>query len=280
MKRWVVIMTDFGPDNIGNAAMKGVIANIDSELMVTDMTGNIEPFNVWQASESLLYTEPFWPEGTVFVSVVDPGVGTARRASVAKLKDGKYVVTPDNGTLTHLAAAVGIEAIRQIDETTNRLKGTEKTSVFHGRDLFAYTAGRLASGVIDFESVGPEYSVEEVVLCEKPLRAEIDGDTIIGSTTTLAKNFGNVFTNIHVEDLEAAGYTPGRSYHLTISSGERVAFDQDIPYVTSFGYVGQGEALMFNGSTLYMCIAMNQASFCKTYGIDSKTDWVVTLQKD
>ena len=100
---------------------------------------------------------------TVFVSVVDPGVGTPRKASVALLKDGNYVITPDNGTLTHVYYNVGIEAIREIDETKNRYQGTENVSVFHGRDLFAYTAAKLASGQITFEEVGESYSLDDIV---------------------------------------------------------------------------------------------------------------------
>ena len=160
----VVLMTDFGTDNLGTAAMEGVCASVDNELVCTNMTHNISPFNTWQASNALMYVVPFWPAGTVFVSVVDPGVGTSRRACVAKLKNGCYVVTPDNGTLTHMFYRVGIEAVREIDETVNRLKGTEGTSIFHGRDLFAYCAAKLASGKIDFAGVGPEYPVSEVVV--------------------------------------------------------------------------------------------------------------------
>ena len=126
---WIVMMTDFGADNIGTAAMKGVAASVDESLRLEDLTHSIEPFNVWQASDALMYAEPFWPKGTVFVSVVDPGVGTKRRACVAKLKDGKFVVTPDNGTLTHLEEFIGVEEIREIDETVNRLKSTVKRSV-------------------------------------------------------------------------------------------------------------------------------------------------------
>ena len=73
MRKWIVMMTDFGPDNTGTATMRGVAASVDSELQLTDLTNSIEPFNVWQASDALMYTEPFWPAGTVFVSVVDPG---------------------------------------------------------------------------------------------------------------------------------------------------------------------------------------------------------------
>lgn len=279
MNKWVVMMTDFGINDIGMAAMKGVCASVDPSLQVTELTNVIEPFNVWEASDALMYAEPFWPAGTVFVSVVDPGVGTKRKASVAKLKDGKYVVSPDNGTLTHLAEFIGVEEIREIDETKNRLKSTLKTSVFHGRDLFAYTAARLAAGVITYEEVGPSYDVSEVVKCDKPLHATFEGDTIHGAITSISSSFGNIFTNIAITDLEEHGYVQGEKYHLTIFNEERVAFDNVIDYVTSFGYVEKGTPLMFNGSTLYMCIAKNRESFAETFNVESSKEWKVTLSK-
>ena len=117
-----------------------------------------------EASYRLIQTMSFWAPGTVFVSVVDPGVGSERESVAVLTKTGHVIVTPDNGTLSHIAKEIGILERRRISETVNRLKGTEKTSIFHGRDLFAYCAARLASGVIDFEGVGPEYPVEEIVL--------------------------------------------------------------------------------------------------------------------
>lgn len=162
MRPFVVMQTDFGVG--GGGAMYGVCKTVDPDLGVYDLSHVIPKFNVEAASKSLVSVIPYWPVGTVFVSVVDPGVGTSRRACVAKTSNGYYVVTPDNGTLMLLKKEFGIDAVREIDETVNRLKGTEKTSIFHGRDLFAYCAARLASGVIDFEGVGPEYPVEEIVL--------------------------------------------------------------------------------------------------------------------
>ena len=99
----------------------------------------------------------------MFVSVIDPGVGTRRKSVTALTAAGHYIVTPDNGTLTHLDKHVGIVALREIDESVNRLAGSEKSHVFHGRDVYAYTGARLASGVIDFAGVGPELPTAGVV---------------------------------------------------------------------------------------------------------------------
>ena len=136
----LVIMSDFGLADGAVSAMYGVAYSVSEQLNISSLTHEIPQYNAWEASYRLIQTVGYWPKGTVFVSVVDPGVGTARRASVAKTTNGYYIVTPDNGSLTGLLKEFGIDEIRQIDETVNRLKGTEKTSIFHGRDLFAYCA--------------------------------------------------------------------------------------------------------------------------------------------
>ena len=165
MKPILVFQTDFTYKEGAVSSMYGVVKCVDRELEIMDGTHELPQYDTWSASYRLYQSLPFWPEGTIYVSVVDPGVGTSRRACVAKTKDGHYVVSPDNGSLTHVKRFIGIEAVREIDESVNRLrgKGTEEVAIFHGRDLFGYTAARLASGIIDFEGVGPEYPVEEIV---------------------------------------------------------------------------------------------------------------------
>ena len=275
----VVLMTDFGTDNLGTAAMEGVCASVDNELVCTNMTHNISPFNTWQASNALMYVVPFWPAGTVFVSVVDPGVGTSRRACVAKLKNGCYVVTPDNGTLTHMFYRVGIEAVREIDETVNRLKGTEGTSIFHGRDLFAYCAAKLASGKIDFAGVGPEYPVSEVVVHNKLFNPLTEHHHVEGVVTNAMPHFGNLETNIHMDAFAECGFAYGDTVHLTITHEGRTHFDSDVLYQKSFGFVEKGEPILFNGSSMYLGIALNQANFVKTYEIEDGESWKVRITK-
>ena len=275
----VVLMPDFGSDNMGTAAMEGVISSIDNELICTNLTHKIAPFDTWQASGALLYVVPFWPAGTVFVSVVDPGVGTYRRASVAKLRNGCYIVTPDNGTLTHLYYKIGIEAIREIDENVNRLKGTEGTSIFHGRDLFAYCAGKLAAGVIDFEGVGPEYSVSEVILHDTLFHADVRSGCAKGLITEAMAHFGNLNTNIPVDAFNEAGFQFGDMVHVTITHDNDVHFDADVLYQKSFGFVKPGEPIVFNGSMLYVGIALNQGHFTNTYAIGAGESWKVRIIK-
>lgn len=160
---YVVVQTDFG----GNSgAMAGVCKIVDPTLQVFNLTYNVPKFNVRIAGENLVDVLPYWPEGTVFVSVVDPGVGTERKACVAKTKNGYYIVTPDNGCLDIVDQAYGIEELREIDQSVNRYKGNAwsvASDIFHGRDIFAYCAAKLASNTIDYEGVGPVYPKEEMV---------------------------------------------------------------------------------------------------------------------
>src|SRR5690625_3500790 len=121
MSKKLVIQTDFGLSDGAVSAMYGVAFSVDPNLKIYDLTHDIPQYNIWEGSYRLYQTITYWPEETVFVSVVDPGVGTDRLSVVIKTVDNQYIVTPDNGTLTHVKENIGIVAIREIDETINRL---------------------------------------------------------------------------------------------------------------------------------------------------------------
>ncbi len=150
----VVFQSDFGLKDGAVSAMKGVAMGVSPDLKLFDLTHEIPAYNIWEAAYRLEQTVSYWPAGTVFVSVVDPGVGTDRKSVVLKTNTGQFIVTPDNGTLTLVAESAGIAEIREIDEAINRRKGSEKSYTFHGRDVYAYTAARLAAGAITFEQIG------------------------------------------------------------------------------------------------------------------------------
>lgn len=272
----ILFQTDFGYG--GAAAMYGVCKQVDSDLALYDLTHTIPTFDVKRASSSLRNVLPFWPKGTILVSVVDPGVGTARRASVARTSNGYYVVTPDNGTLTYLLQSFGIDEIREIDETVNRYKGTEKTSIFHGRDLFAYCAAKLAAGVIDFEGVGPAYPVEEIVTFPVDHFAVTDGGAE-GTLTDAMDTFGNLETSIPIDDFERSGIQNGDTVQLTITHNGETPFDAPVTFHRSFGFVAEGEPVVYNSSTGYIGIALNRGDFAGTYHIGLGPEWKFTLRK-
>ncbi len=121
---------------------------------LVDFRSQPRELEYFEGAYRLTQAEQFWPRGTVFVAVVDPGVGTERLSVVLKTRTGHYFVGPDNGLLSLVAERDGIEGLRQIDERVNRRPGSDESHTFHGRDVFAFTGARLAAGVIDFEQVG------------------------------------------------------------------------------------------------------------------------------
>jgi S-adenosylmethionine hydrolase len=277
-KPFICLQTDFGLHWGAVSSMHGVIAGIDPDLQVRDLCHLIPKFQSWAASFCLSYTMPCWPAETVFVSVVDPGVGTARRACVAETRGGQYIVSPDNGTLTHIKALVGIARVREIDERVNRRPGTDRMNTFHGRDLFAYTAGRLAAGLIDFSGVGPEYPVEKIVVF--PLDPPDKGEGFIrGIITGADHHFGNPSTNISIADFESLALAYGDTVLVTIAHEGREVFRKPVLYHKSFGYVGVGEAVLYNGSTGYILLGLNQASMVDAYRLEAGVDWTIRFDR-
>ncbi|MBP4041970.1 S-adenosyl-l-methionine hydroxide adenosyltransferase family protein [Aeromonas sp. SrichE-2G] len=274
----LVFQTDFGLKDGAVSAMKGVAFGVDRTLPLHDLTHEIPAYNIWEASYRLYQTLQYWPKGTVFVSVVDPGVGTARKSVVLKTRSGHYIVSPDNGTLTLAAEHFGIEAVRQIDEKTNRLKGSEKSYTFHGRDVYAYTGARLASGAISFEQVGPELPAEVVTIPYQPAVAEQDG-TLKGTIPILDVQYGNVWTNIDDALLGKAGIHKGDNACIRISEGDALKYEGKAPYVSSFGDVPEGQPLVYLNSLLQVSVALNMDSFAARHQVQSGANWYISLKK-
>jgi len=274
----LVFQTDFTYKEGAICSMYGVVKSVDTTLEIFDGTHEIPHFDTWSASYRLYQSMRFWPKGTIFVSVVDPGVGTSRRACVAKTKDGYYVVTPDNGALTHLKEYVGIEEVREIDEAVNRLKSTEGTSIFHGRDLFGYCAAKFGSGIITYEEVGPVYSVEEIVVHEIHQPTIIQGKAI-GIFEICDPNFGNLWTNIPVVEFLEKGFNYGDIINLTIRHQNEVVYHEKVPFAKSFGFVKQGEAVIYTNELMKVAVAISLGNFRETYHVDFGHDWVVELEK-
>lgn len=277
-KPTVVMLSDFGIDSGLVACMHGMCHLVDPELETYDITHLIPAFDIEAASYCLQYTVPFWPNGTVFVSVVDPGVGTSRKACVAKLKNGSYVVTPDNGTLTYLNKRIGVEEIREINEEINRYPLTKDVHTFHGRDLFAYCAARLASGIISFEEVGPTYSVTEIVCHE--LKCASISEGVVETEIKSYDPFGSAELTVENKEFEQAGFTIGDKVRVILSDKDETVLDTVIPYEKSFGYVPKGEDVMFNDLASYVTIASNEASFQTKYHLNPEINYHVRLIKE
>lgn len=242
MKPTVVFQTDFGAG--GGGVLAGVVKSIDQEVPVYDFTHDIPAYDIRNAAYQLSTVAAVWPAGTVFVSVVDPGVGTDRRPCVAQLNNGSFVVTPDNGTLSMVIDQ--IVAVRQIDERVNRIPGSENVHIFNGRDVFAYTAGRLASGIIDFEGVGPEYPVAEVV--NVPLtnvEPQLGDGWAEGGIYNFDMAYGAARINVRNRDFqEVAGFAYGDHFHVVVTGGKRVIYEGTGIYERTFGFADESEAFL------------------------------------
>ena len=272
----LVFQTDFGLVDGAVSAMYGVAYTVEPELKIHDLTHDITPFNIWEASYRLIQTINYWPEGTVFVSVVDPGVGSDRKSVVVKTNSGRYIVTPDNGTLTHVLRLEGIESVREIDENINRLPRSGESYTFHGRDVYAFTGARLAAGIIDFEGVGPEISVDD--LTKLPIvEPYLDEKGAHGTIDVLDIRFGSLWTNIPRELFLQTGVRYGDRVSITIEHDHQTVYRNIIQYARSFADVYVGEALTYVNSLDCMAVAINQGSFARAYNVGTGNSWRITI---
>lgn len=273
----LVLLTDFGTQDGAVSAMKGVAYSISEDLLISDLSH--ENPSIFTGAYRLYQAEQFWPAGTVFVAVVDPGVGTARLSVVLKTRTGHYFVGPDNGLLSLVAERDGIEGIRQIDERVNRRKGSDDSHTFHGRDVFAYTGARLAAGVISFEQVGPPVPGQSLISI--PYRkARRAGDKVEGIIPVLDVQFGNVWTNIPKALFDELHLHVGDPVHVRIHHQGKLVDEITAPYQRTFGEVGIGKPLVYVNSLLNLAVALDQGNYAAVHKVDSGPDWFIELSRD
>ncbi|MDR1252727.1 MAG: S-adenosyl-l-methionine hydroxide adenosyltransferase family protein [Treponema sp.] len=271
----LVFQSDFSLKDGAVSAMKGVAIGVDRNLKIYDLTHEIPAYSIWDAAYRFYQTAEYWPAGTVFVSVVDPGVGTDRLSVVLKTRTGQYFVTPDNGTLTLVAEKFGIAEVRQIDEVVNRRLDSEKSYTFHGRDVYAYTGARLASGAISFEQVGKALPPRvESISYQK---AAFENGALFGNIPILDVQYGNVWTNIDRAAAAGMNIQTGSVYTVEIFNKGVPVFKGEMPFCNSFGDVPEGENLMYYNSLDSLSFAINMGDFASTYGVEYGGDWSVKV---
>jgi len=274
----LVIMSDFGLADGAVSAMYGVAYSVSEQINVSSLTHEIPQYNAWEASYRLIQTVGYWPKGTVFVSVVDPGVGSTRRSIAVETRAGQYIITPDNGTLTHIKRISGIVAAREIDESINRLPGSGESYTFHGRDIYAYTGARLASGVIDFDGVGP--AVDPASVVELPMdEPTIDGAWIRGDIDVLDVRFGSLWTSIPRAMFLKLGVKHGDFVEIKIQNGARLVYRNSLIFARSFADAFVGEPLVYVNSLDRMAVAINQGDFARAYNVGTGAPWTIAVQK-
>ncbi len=278
MSGLLVLQSDFGLTDGAVAAMYGVALEVNKDIKLFSLTHDITPYHIWEASYRLYQSVEYWPKGTIFVSVVDPGVGSSRKSVVVKTVNGHYIVTPNNGTLTHIKCFVGIESIREIEESKHRRQNTEFSYTFHGRDVYAYTGAKLASGLIDFEDVGALLSVDEIEELEMGAVTKTEG-SVKGSIDILDVRFGSLWSNITREDFLEIGFEYGEMIEVVIRNGSTLVYNNRIVYGKSFADVYVSEQIIYVNSLYRMAIAINQGNFAKAYSIGTGIHWTIEFKK-
>ncbi|CAN5830856.1 S-adenosyl-l-methionine hydroxide adenosyltransferase family protein [soil metagenome] len=273
----VVFQTDFGVKDGAVSAMKGVAMSVSADLKLFDLTHEIPAYNIWEAGYRMYQTAQYWPAGTVFVSVVDPGVGSARKSVVLKTKSGHFFVGPDNGQFTLIAESLGIDSIREVDETKNRLKGSNESYTFHGRDVYTYTASRLAASVIKFSEVGLLLPAKVVTIdYQKPV---FENNIIKGNIPVLDIQYGNVWTNIDKATLSKLNLQAGDQLYVAIFHNNDKVYKGAMPYATTFSAVAEGKPLCYLNSLLNVSFALNMDNFSEKNKVYSGADWSVEIKK-
>ncbi|PTJ90760.1 SAM hydrolase/SAM-dependent halogenase family protein [Staphylococcus simulans] len=278
MSNNLILQSDFGIEDGAVSAMKGVARMVSDNIFISDLTHDIPPYDIWVASYRLYQTVKYWPKGTVFVSVVDPGVGSDRRSIACLTKTGHYIITPDNGSLTHILHYEGIESVIAIDEVKSRLPHSEESHTFHGRDIYAYNGARLAAGQIEFEDLGQSIDLDSIKqLTINDSRQE--GDTLIGYIDVLDIRFGSLWTNIPLSYFKENDIHHGDNLIVTIYNRENKVYQNIMKFVRSFADVNIGEPLVYINSLVNIGVAVNQNSFSKLYHIGTGNDWCIEITK-
>lgn len=255
----VVFMTDFGTMDDSVAICRGVMYGIEPELRIVDLTHQVTPFSVADGARFLYGATPYYAAGTVFVVVIDPTVGSSRKAIVAKSGRGQYFVLPDNGLMTMTQDRDGI---KEVHEITNRkwMIGNALSSTFHGRDIFSPVGAHVARGE-DWTQVGPTMAVKDLVRL-KLETASFDEAGLHGEVIATDGPFGNLVTNISAEQFRSSGYQLGEMVHIVVD-GKRM----EIPFVRTFADVAVGKPLLYIDSRGRVGLAVNQRSFESSYQV-------------
>jgi len=253
----IVFMTDFGTANDAVAICKAVMLQVAPDARIMDITHQVTPFSIEEGARFLYGVTPYYPAGTVFVVVVDPTVGTSRKAVIVKTKKGQYFVLPDNGIISPVADRDGVEGAREITNT-NWMIGDKISSTFHGRDIFSPTGAHLALGE-DWTQAGP---VVDNLVKLQPKTATIEDKGITGEVIGLDDPFGSLITDVQGTDFKKLGYVYGDKVTLKIDNKSFT-----FPFQKTFGDVPLHQPLVYIDSRGRVGVAVNQGDFSKVYKV-------------
>jgi len=255
----IVFMTDFGTVDDSVAICRGVMYGIMPEVRIVDLTHQVTPFSIQDGARFLFGATPYFPAGTVFVVVVDPTVGSTRKAIVAHSKRGQYFVLPDNGLITLVEQRDGIDGVHEITNPEWMIGG-KLSSTFHGRDIFSPVGAHLARGD-DWSKVGPEIPVKDLVRLDLK-SARVDEYGLNATVIATDGPFGNLVTNVDADDFLKLGYRRGQEVPVKVGDKEL-----KIKFVKTFSDVPLNQPLLYIDSRGHLGLAVNQNSFMAIYGI-------------
>jgi S-adenosylmethionine hydrolase len=265
--RIIGFMTDFDVKDDAVGICKAVMEGVAPGVRVLDITHQSEPFNIAMGARFLAGSAPYYPKDAVFVVVIDPGVGSTRKAIIAKSKLGQFFVLPDNGLLTLIQDRDGIVEAHEI---TNRawMIGSGISSTFHGRDIFS-PAGAHVAREDDFTQAGPAIDVTKLVRLDLK-NAKIDDKGLHGQVIGTDGPFGNLVLNVPGETFAELGYKLGDKVPIELA-GKHYAF----PFVKTFSDVPVGHELFFIDSRGRLSIGINQRNFSATYKAGEGADLTI-----
>jgi S-adenosylmethionine hydrolase len=253
----ITFLSDFGLEDDFVGTCHGVIKRIAPEVDVIDITHGIEPQSILQGAIVLANTLPYMPEG-VHLAVVDPDVGTPRRALALSTGERRLLVGPDNGLLIPAAERVGgIEAAYEI--TNRRYALDPVSSTFHGRDVFSPAAAHLSLG-LDPADLGGAVSPEELVRLEIP-QAEL-GERRIRATCLYVDRFGNIKLNLAAGQVEPLGIVPGRQVEVELAMDRFYALA-----ARSFAEARPGEIVLYEDAYRNITLAISRGNAAETFGV-------------
>jgi S-adenosylmethionine hydrolase len=257
--RVIGFMTDFDVKDDAVGICKAVMLGIAPRATVVDITHQVTPFDIAQAGRFLAGSAPYFPRDAVFVAVIDPTVGSTRKAIIAKSKVGQYFVLPDNGMITQLAERDGLVGAREITNPAWMI-GAKLSSTFHGRDIFSPAGAHLARGD-DWTEAGPALDVANLVRL-KNTTAAIDATGLHGQVIGTDGPFGNLVLNVPAESFARLGYRLGDRVHVTIAGT-----DYTLPFVKTFSDVPVGEGLLYIDSRGRLSVGIDQGNFAEVHHV-------------
>jgi S-adenosylmethionine hydrolase len=252
-------MTDFDVKDDAVGICKAVMDGVAPGVRIIDITHESEPYNIAMGARFLAGSAPYFPKDAVFVVVIDPGVGSTRKAIIAKSRAGQYFVLPDNGLLTLIQDRDGIVEAHEITNPAWMI-GSGISSTFHGRDIFSPAGAHAARGD-DWTTAGPALDVSRLVRLDLK-NATVDAAGLHGQVLGTDGPFGNLVLNVPAETFAQLGYKLGDPVPVTLA-GKLYVF----PLVKTFSDVPVGKELFFIDSRGRLSLGINQRNFSETYKV-------------